>query len=67
MPFFSQEVSQLFDNAINSVSLKKGKDGNLFIEGMYSTEDRKIIINKLSKELSISFIIREFYSSLINR
>lgn len=63
--FFSQETSRAFDNAINSVSLKKGKENNPITIGMYSTEDRKNIINALSKELSISFIVREWLSNLI--
>jgi len=62
--FFSQAASHAFDNAINSVSLKKGKDGKPIIRGMFSTEDRKLIINKLSKELSVYFIIKEFFCSL---
>lgn len=65
--FFSQEVSQLFDKATNAVSLKQGKEGKPIIRCMYSTEDRKTIINKMSKELSVSFIIKEFFYCSKNR
>lgn len=63
--FFSQEASRAFDKAINSVSLEKGKDGPK-TKGLYSTEDRKTIINNLNKELSILFMIKECFYSLIS-
>ena len=62
--FFSKEVSHDFDNAINSVSLKKGRDGPIIV-GLHSTEDRKKIINNLSKEISISFMAKECFNNLI--
>jgi len=64
--FFSLESSLPFNNAINTVSLKNGQDGYPIVKGLYSTDERKTIINSLSKELSISFILRKWVSCLIS-
>ncbi len=64
--FFSQDASRAFDNAIYSVSLKEGKDGKPIIRGIYDLGERKKIISDLSKELSIPFILRECFCSLIS-
>ena len=64
--FFSEETSRPFCDAINSVSLKDERNGYPIVRGMYSVEDRKKIIQDLCKELSISFIVKKWFSCVIN-
>lgn len=61
--FFSQDISKDFTAAINTVSLVY-KDGSPIIKGMYSPDKRQMIINRLSKELSVSFMFKEWLCRL---
>jgi len=61
--FFSQYISNEFTAAINSVSLVY-KDDTPRVKGMYGPDKRQMIINRLSKELSVSFMFKEWLCRL---